>query len=787
MNIRQQKWFLWSEIALSWLILITLIYYTYLEIVRAPYVGFQYTSQAGQFTSIYTIPDPNPNQGSQLTKEQTLLKINDVDVKEWSEQLKTHLFPPLSKGDVITLVVDDDGEQKTINWVVPGFNMDEFRWRVFNSWPLGYLFWMAGLATVLLVRPRDTKRALFIAFFFLTALWLVIGNTSRWGHGDSRLIYRVILVLSAPVLLHLHWIFPRPLGKIPRWLGITLYAAAIGVALLHWTPYILPDIAALIFGLALLGSLVLLLLHYWRQKETRSQVALLLVTLLSAFLPLIAISFVMVARESFDVTVVYGLATLPLIPAAYFYSIYRFQLGGSEFRANRLIVLYLFLILLSTVVSLLTMALSTYTTLGNSLVLVGIVFSVATALISIYGFPPFQRLIERTLLAMPLPPVELIDTYLARITTTLSEERLSQLLQHEVLPTLLVRESALIRVLDNDLATLYSSHPGLAPPPKRQDDFPKTTHDFSGLLEHFKNEPIYRFTNQEETVAPAWVKVGIALQMGDNLLGFWLLGRRDPDDLYTFIEVNTLQTLARQTALALANIDQAAQLQALYQANIERQEQEHIKLAHFLHDAILNQAVALYNAIPEPTPKIQDEYDQLKDYIRQMTTTLRPPSLLFGLGVALEELANELSDRAKIEIQFAVTAEPQTIQYAPQTESHIYRIVQQACENAMRHAHPRIIKIYGKLTPSLVDLTVEDNGKGFAIEKPLNMAQLLAEKHFGLVHMMERASHIHARLTIDSTPGRGTKVHLYWINKAGITGNPSNGTPPTLMTGLLGH
>lgn len=787
MDIRQQKRFLWLETALSWLVLGVLIYFTFLEFIQAPYIGFNFTSRSnGEIVSVYQ--PPSPGEVSPLHPKQNILMVNGVDLQVWSKQLRTPLLPELSAGDTLTLVVGDNREQKTIDWVVPGFNMTEFNARLQNAWPFGYLFWLAGLATVLLVRPFDTKRSLFIAFFFLTALWLVIGNTSRWGIGESRLLYRVALVLSAPVLIHLHWIFPRPLGKVPRWVWAGLYAIAIGIALLHWTPYMSTDVAVLALALALAISFILLLLHYWRQPETRAQVGLLLFALFFAFFPIMVVTLVISIFDTFNANITYGLVVLPLIPGAYFYSIYRFQLGGSEFRANRLIALYLYLVLLAIILLPIIAIISVYTNFDNSPAILGIVLSVATALVSIYGFPPFQRLVEHRLLAMPLPPVELLDTYIERITTTLNEERLIHLLKNEVLPTLLVRESALIRARDNDLATFYCSHPHLAPPPKLQSGIlnspsaengdahtpmafgatlPSTVtmNDFAHLHEHFKNQAVYRFTEQDGAIVPSWVKLGLALQVGDNLLGFWLLGRRDPDDSYAMIEVNTLQTLARQTALALANIDQSAQLQALYQVNIERREQEHIKMAHFLHDAILNQAVVLYNAIPEPTPKIQKEYEQLKDYIRYMTTTLRPPSLLFGLGVALEELANELIDREKAKIYFDVIVEPKTLQYAPQTESHIYHIAQQACENALRHAQPTTIKITGKLTPTQVDLTIEDDGIGFAIEKPLNVAYLLAEKHFGLVHMLERAGHIQARLMLDSTPGKGTTVHLYWVNK----------------------
>src|SRR5690606_12337646 len=94
--------------------------------------------------------------------------------------------------------------------------------RLVNTWLLGLAFWVAGAVTLLLVRPKDNQYWLFAAFFLLTALWLVVGNTNRWGHGESRVLFRMAVWLSLPVLLHVHWIIPQPLTRLPRrilWIG----------------------------------------------------------------------------------------------------------------------------------------------------------------------------------------------------------------------------------------------------------------------------------------------------------------------------------------------------------------------------------------------------------------------------------------------------------------------------------------------------------------------------------------------------------------------------------------
>jgi signal transduction histidine kinase len=754
MDGRQYRWILWSELILAWLVLLALFYYTYVELVRAPYIGFNYSATDGYIQDIF-VPDPAVD----LREGDLLYKVNDVLFEDWRQTLPQSLFPPAPIGEHLRLEVRRGEQLLVVPWVVADFNWNEFESRAFNVWWFGYLFWGTGLATLLLVRPLDSKRSLFAAFFFLTALWLVIGNTSRWGISESRILYRVALVFSVPVLLHLHWLFPRPLGKIPPWLLWTGYGGSLVIALLHWTPLISGGLSSLLFGLALLGCVALLVAHYYRQPEARQPVRLLFWGFLFAILP-VAILTLLYAFQQMPHLGTFALATLPMIPGIYFYLIYRFQLGGSEFRANRVIALYLYLILLGTGLLIAVSFLSNQAIFVGNTALWSTLLGMVAALTTVYGFPPFQRLVESRLLAMPLPSVKLIDTYLARITATLNEASLIHLLKDEVVPSLLIRQSALLRITNNEATTIYSTGEEL------------TEAQLRDLVAYFKQHAIYRLRGMKEFPTPSWVKLGLALQVEGKLIGLWLLGRHDPDDLYAAVEIATLQTLARQTALALGNIEQSAQLQALYQVNIERQEQERMKMAHFLHDAILNQAAILYMSLDAATltPTVQANYELLKEQIHQMISNLRPPSLDLGLGAALEELAGELDQRAQIRFALRLNVTVAELHYPAQIENHIFRIVQQACENAFRHGRAQVIEITGTLAPDHVELLVEDDGVGFTLNKPLNMAYLIAHKHYGLVHMFERAEHISAELALESTPGRGTRVHLLWWRRAGAGG-----------------
>jgi signal transduction histidine kinase len=545
--------------------------------------------------------------------------------------------------------------------------------------------------------------------------------------------------------------------------------------------------ALIAFSGALLGSVGLLIAHYVRQPEVRSQVRFLFYALLLAVVPLVALS-VAVSFGVFYSVAAFALLALPIIPGAYFFSIYRFQLGGSEFRANRLIAVYLYLVGIGTLLVIVGAALSVHPALQGRAAVWSTALGLLVALGTLYLFPLFQHFVERRLLAMPLPPMSLVQTYLARITTTLNEDCLVHLLKNEVLPTLLIRQSALLRIRNQEAVPLYSTNGELAPAV------------LDHLIEQLKLAPVYRAKCEKVEPNPTWVRLALALQVEGKLIGLWLLGRHDPDDLYSPAEVATLQTLAHQTALALANIDQAAQLQALNQANIERQEQERIMMAHFLHDAILNQAAVLYMSVEQEdvTPRVEEAYATLKGQIHQMVSSLRPPSLDLGLAAALEELTSELDQRNHVRFHLAlkgqedgsatsaapllgngdaqsgshtgvpssaliaVGMQPAGFHYPTHVENQLFRIVQQACENAFRHAQASKICIYGAMTPTAADLTVADDGVGFVVGKPLELSHLLARKQFGLVHMLERAEYIGAELTLESAPGEGTRVRVVW-------------------------
>jgi signal transduction histidine kinase len=279
----------------------------------------------------------------------------------------------------------------------------------------------------------------------------------------------------------------------------------------------------------------------------------------------------------------------------------------------------------------------------------------------------------------------------------------------------------------------------------------------------------YRSPDPAEADQPySWIRVVLPLKLGDELIGFWLLGRRDPDDLYSQQEIPVLASLANLTSIALSNILQTERLRSMYESNIGRYEQERLRLSRDLHDSILNEMAALLMRSDSPvlSPEFQKGFEALTELLREIVGGLRPPTLNFGLKYALEELVETLSERNQhvVKIEAHIQADGDC-RYPDLVENYSYRIVQEASENALRYAHAKTITLIAELSQKSLDIRVEDDGIGFQMERQRKLNEMLAHRHFGLVGMFERANLIGAEIDIDSSLGGGTRIRVRWSSK----------------------
>jgi two-component system sensor histidine kinase DegS len=169
--------------------------------------------------------------------------------------------------------------------------------------------------------------------------------------------------------------------------------------------------------------------------------------------------------------------------------------------------------------------------------------------------------------------------------------------------------------------------------------------------------------------------------------------------------------------------------------------------------------------LDNPTQKFQDAYESLTQRLREIVSNLRPPMLNYGLKPAIDELADNLMERSQETVQIKVDLQADGNRYPSKIELHLFRIVQEACENALRYAQAKNITISGRLDAQQAELQLYDDGVGFDFGENLNLDDLIANKHFGLAGMIERAAIIGAEARIESGHGEGTQIQINWKRK----------------------
>ncbi len=746
MNKTEERFRMIIEFALPWVVLAVLLIYTYVSLFEHT-CGFDWETN-GQVYEVYVNqPAPGIKVGDQL------VKVGSLTWDEFHNDLRKTFFDGVKRGQVVPVVVQRGRQLITVQWTLPGSNRGELLAQVFSEWFLAYIFWMAGAVTVLFLRPKDDRWMMLIAFNFLTAIWLASGSgASNFHLLYSALLMRMAIWLSLPVYLHLHWLFPRSLGKLPPLAVGAGYMVALALIIAQGFQVLPQSLYFFGFLIAILGSLVLLVIHAVRQPDTRRDLRLLLVAVFLALAPVIILTGVDILTGISSRAATLGLLSFPLVPFAYLYATYRRQLGGLEVRVNRLVSVFAFMIVLGTVGIPLFVLADLWLPLEHDTLIVGSLSTPVAIVLSLWFFPRFQNFVEHRLLGIPVAQEQIQLTYSTQTSARTSIKALVDLLKDVMLPSLLVRQFLFVQ-FDRDLIQVLLAV-GLD-----EKQLPGTR-DLS-RLSTFKDDAPGEINKARPY---PWVRLVLPLKVGKDVIGLWLLGRRDPDDYYSQLDLPMLQSLANQTAIALSNVIQTERLHAAYQDGIKRSDEARKQMALELHDGVLNKMAALMMRLDDQsmTPEFQNSYNDLTTQVREMVKELRPTMLNYGLQLVLEGYADTLKERSKSKVQIVVDIKSDGARYSPDVEQHVFRIVQEASMNALRHAKSTQLTLSGWLKAEMIEINVEDNGSGFDSHEKLDLGALQAANHFGMSGIFERAELIGADIKIESEPGKGTRLKIFW-------------------------
>lgn len=202
---------------------------------------------------------------------------------------------------------------------------------------------------------------------------------------------------------------------------------------------------------------------------------------------------------------------------------------------------------------------------------------------------------------------------------------------------------------------------------------------------------------------------------------------------------------------------------------VKAQEDEQRRIAQELHDEPLQLLVDLSRTLDEAivassgTPGLPPRLTQARETvleisarIRTVVRGLRPPALdKLGLTTALRGLVAAANNTTDAEIELIIGGDHDRL--PPAIELGVYRIAQEALNNAIRHGHPRHISVIFDHTDRQVRLRVGDDGRGFDDHQ---LERTGRPDSFGLIGMHERAELMGARLNVESPRGGGTVIDL---------------------------
>jgi signal transduction histidine kinase len=252
----------------------------------------------------------------------------------------------------------------------------------------------------------------------------------------------------------------------------------------------------------------------------------------------------------------------------------------------------------------------------------------------------------------------------------------------------------------------------------------------------------------------------VPLVVRDRAIG--VLVANDKSDVGVFSEddVRLTETFAARAAIA---VDQSERVSRdAFRRVVEAQELERRRLARELHDetgqALTSMLLTLRTLEDAQTREdMQHAASSLRALVhatlqdvRRLAVELRPKALDdFGLVPAVERLAATIAERTGIDM--AVEARLLDERLPPETESALYRIVQEALTNVVKHAQASRVSIVLVRKQSSVAALIEDDGRGFTADER-------AADGLGLLGMEERLALVDGRLSIESAEGQGTTI-----------------------------
>lgn len=206
----------------------------------------------------------------------------------------------------------------------------------------------------------------------------------------------------------------------------------------------------------------------------------------------------------------------------------------------------------------------------------------------------------------------------------------------------------------------------------------------------------------------------------------------------------------------------------LLESLISAQEEERHRVARELHDevgqalsAIMMDLARAIDGLPDEAAEAKQKLTQSRALaaqtlaeLRKLIYDLRPEVLdQLGLAPALRSYVKSRLEAQDIKARLSFSGLENRL--PSRMEITLFRIIQEATTNVVRHSGASMVSIKVSATDSRVEAVIQDNGQGFDVA-----AALQASESWGLRGIRERVNVVGGQLSIESTPGKGTRIRF---------------------------
>ena len=203
------------------------------------------------------------------------------------------------------------------------------------------------------------------------------------------------------------------------------------------------------------------------------------------------------------------------------------------------------------------------------------------------------------------------------------------------------------------------------------------------------------------------------------------------------------------------------------------QEEERKRISREIHDGpaqllanlVLRTEIVERMIAKQDFKLVQDEIIDLKSQVRSSLEEMRKvifnlrPMALDDLGLipTLRKYVHDFEEKTKIRTTFETRGKEHRM--SSPMEAAIFRLVQEALNNAAKHAFPTFVGVDINYQGEMLRIVIQDNGLGFKVDQLEERNK--GHTHFGLIGMRERVELLEGRMDIESTANEGTKIIIH--------------------------